>query len=403
MDNRVIVIGRNYSTSLGVIRAMGKAGYSTTIIKSVAKTPKSPTPELVSKYIEKFYCSSGEEEILRCLKKLADKNVKKLVIPTDDVCAAYLDEHYDKLSRYFYLPSLDGQQGKLTQLMDKYAQKSYVRACGLKCAESVVVEVTSDGKFSIPDEVVYPCYTKPLLSIGNPKGYIKRCDTKEELKALLEKVAKNGENRILVEEYLDIEAEYVVPGAAFAAGRSDEGNSAPQSDVIIPALIKKTKIGSGEHKGVTMMGVIAEESDAVSAVRKKLCKLLSDIKMTGLFDIELIYSRGEFYFNELNLRYGAAGYGITAAGVNLPGIYADYMLKGSVPAESKIRPGAGFVSEKVALDDFRAGFSSWSEYKKNLKSAEIRFIRSDDDPAPYKIYKKLEFKSRIRRIVNKIK
>ena len=45
----VIVIGRNYSTLLGVIRAAGSAGYNVKVLKLVRRIPKKASCELNSK------------------------------------------------------------------------------------------------------------------------------------------------------------------------------------------------------------------------------------------------------------------------------------------------------------------------------------------------------------------
>ena len=46
----VIVIGRNYSTLLGVIRAAGSAGYNVKVLKLVRRIPKKASCELNSKW-----------------------------------------------------------------------------------------------------------------------------------------------------------------------------------------------------------------------------------------------------------------------------------------------------------------------------------------------------------------
>ena len=45
---------------------------------------------------------------------------------------------------------------------------------------------------------------------------------------------------------------------------------------------------------------------------------VKSLHFCGLFDIDFYERDGVFYFNELNLRFGASGYAVTHSGINLP-------------------------------------------------------------------------------------
>lgn len=390
----IVVVGKNYCTSLGVIRAMGIAGYGVEVIRLVERMPKVLTPDLKSKYVVRYEyaLSDNEESVLKVLlERIADVSYKKLIIPTDDFCASLLDRNMERLKGFFIVPNAKGIPGGLTRCMDKSVQKELAKRKGLHAAKGWTIEISVDGKFQIPDSLVYPCYTKPQVSVGSPKSYIKKCNDIVELQNVMKGIAKHGKNVILVEEYLEIDNEYVVPGVACAG------------TAVIPAVIRKTKIGSGEHKGVTAMGQVLD-ADGMPLIKHTLSQLFLDIDLTGLFDVELIESKGLLYFNELNLRNGAAGFAVTVSGVNLPAILANYALRGLEPAMGlKVVSGRTFVSEKVQLEDYQAGCISWKEYKEQIEKSDFRFIDWKEDQNPVKAFEIIIIKTRIKQMIRKIK
>ena len=393
MSKAAVVIGRNYCVCLGVIRALGLAGYKVSVLRLLHSYDGDKSPEIASKYVEKVAQVSLDDEeaiIPALIESFSDPENKALVFSAgDDLVASLIDKNHERLSKYFLISSVDETPGELLRCMDKGVQKQIARKCGFYAADGVTIEIDNNGCYSIPDTIPFPCYVKPQVSFGSPKSYIKKCETKEELSELLDDISKHGSNTILVEEYLPIEKEYVIPGAS-CGGKA-----------IIPAFIEKKRIGSGAHKGVTGSGIIIDSAD-IPELKYKLCRLIEEVNLNGLFDVEVIFSGGKYYFNELNLRYGAAGYAITAAGVNLPAIFADYVLDGVIQESTPICTGVTFVNEKVVFDDCRNGYIPWREYKNDIKSADIRFIYSKDDPKPYKIYRVMVIKARIRRLINKL-
>ena len=84
-----------------------------------------------------------------------------------------------------------------------------------------------------------------------------------------------------------------------------------------------------------------------------LIKFVNSLGYEGLYDVDLIESvNGKMYFVEINMRFGASGYAVTKCGVNLPGMYADYMLTGKpLDMGCKVTPGKTFVSEKVLIEE----------------------------------------------------
>jgi predicted ATP-grasp superfamily ATP-dependent carboligase len=167
--------------------------------------------------------------------------------------------------------------------------------------------------------------------------------------------------------------------------------------VMCPGLIEATSGGQGARRGVAATGVSssAAGSEVISEdLMEKLRTFMKSTGYNGLFDIDLVETEdGSQYFLEVNLRYGASGYVLTCEGVNLPGIYADHMLKGvSVPDEEEITgifsegKKTSFVSEKVLMENYAEGAVTDEEFEAAIGAAEISFVRDDEDKRPYATY-----------------
>ena len=111
------------------------------------------------------------------------------------------------------------------------------------------------------------------------------------------------------------------------------------------------------------------------------------------------------YFVELNMRFGGSGYAITESGVNLPGMFADYMLLDKpIDKESKVEEtGKRFVSEKVLLEEYIKSRMTMSRYKEIMEDVDIHFIKSDEDPQPFKHFKKFYLIAALMRVFYKIR
>ena len=118
---------------------------------------------------------------------------------------------------------------------------------------------------------------------------------------------------------------------------------------------------------------------------------VGSLNFEGLYDIDMIQTTdGQIYFVEVNMRYGASGYAVTKCGVNLPGMFADYMLFGKpVDMNCKVTEyDKTFVSEKVLIEEYMKGRIPFSMVKKCMDEVDIHFIKNDEDPQAYDHFKK---------------
>lgn len=366
----IVVIGQNYCTSLGIIKALGEAGFRVEVGRRTIGKSHFSTPDMKSKYVDKaiyLHTGSDDEMIKSIIENFAPSYDRKIIIPTDDFCVALIDRYYDELSIYFILPNVKNKQGAVSRLMDKSLQNELAEKSGIKVASSLIIQISSKDNIVIPENTPYPCLIKPIESVGHPKSYIQKCENREELITKISKVAQKQDCSMLVEQFIDIEKEYTIPGIAIG------------DDVIIPAVIEKFRTGDGEHKGVTISGKV-RNSNIIGDIVGKLKAFVGGTGFQGIFDIELMQSKDELFFNEINLRNGAAGYSLTKSGINLPAMYVDY-LTNQIEQESQeqFTPELTFVNEKAALENYISGFCSFRTLIKTITNADIKFILISND------------------------
>lgn len=383
---RIIVIGRNYTSRLGMIRAVGKLGYEVIVISTVYKLPdgksKIKSIDFYSKYVKQylFALEPNREHLISVLLSIPqDKNQKDIIIPVDDYAASTIDLYLDKLKDCFLFPNIEGRQGAITRLMDKNLQKEIAKKSGLYVADGWSVDV-KHGQYSMPVDIHYPCFPKPQISFMGNKRCMKCCKNEAELRKSMDEVLRaNPDCPFIIEEYVSIEREYATLG--FSDGES----------VVLPAMIHLLRDGSGPHKGVTLQGQILPASQ-YEVFLSQIKQFIKNLHFVGLFDVDSYESNGKIYFNELNLRFGASGYAITASGVNLPELLINKLLDRTKQNPSDIGHTALFVNEKVALDEYTGYYIDKKDYQQYLSSAGITFIRSIEDKKPYRIFQKKERK-----------
>lgn len=391
MKNKVIILGGNYSSLLGMIRAIGKINCDITVIKTYAIRPTKEI-ESKSKYISKyFFVEAGNPKALLdlLLSKCTEVNSKPLLIPIMDDIAMSIDKYYDVLKDYFIMANVNETQGGIIKLMDKQIQKKIASKAGLHIAKGWEIEI-KNKKFHISESIEYPCFTKAQISVNGGKTFMRKCNNKTELQSLLEDVARRWECIVLVEQYKEIQQEYGVLGCCV------NGN------VYLPALITKISIGEGNHKGVTLQGKVSSLEKDMPELKIRLESFLKETKYTGLCDFDIYKAEGDIYFNEMNLRYGGFGYAVVGSGVNLPAIYVSSIFNTNNASLSLDIKNQICVSDKVNLEAFINNYISWKEYKQRKSNSNFRFLAANGDPKPAYEFRKKEVKERIKHYIKKI-
>ena len=387
-----IVMGSNYSTALGVIRSLGEGGYDVCIYAVTAKHNSIRTAAL-SRYVKQTiqHHNHNDQAIVEELISSFSGKEKPVILPTDDYTAVLLGRNQGLLRKHFSIPYLDHEQYTVEYLMDKSHQYEIAERFGLKIAKCYTIRY-ADGGYEIPDDLLFPCFLKPLLSIKGGKNGMLRVDTREELQEQLDVFLRNDlKADVLLQQYLDIKEEYSMSGICM-------GNT-----VIIPALLTKIQVAK-RKPGVTIFGRV-DRLDRIGDVKDKLFAMMGSLHYYGLFDLELFRCSDGYYFNEINFRSSSVCYIVTEAGMNLPAAIADFLRSGERPSEHKVAFGKYFISEKPAYEDRAIGYISKRRLAGYLKKADYFLMHNDNDSLPEKfyIYKRVRFAAswKIRSLIKK--
>ncbi len=384
------VMGRNYTARLCMIRAAGESGCDVILIQTNKRATRDLRIDRNSKFIKEWhYCPEPrKKELIELLLNYQSLSVPKLLLPTDDYTASLIDTHLDLLRPFFLMPHVNHEQGAMLRIMDKNYQKELASAVGMNTAKGWICNYTN-GHYSIPEDITYPCFTKPQESYnGQLKQYMKKCDDEEALKEHLSSIAHIYRRPILIEQFVNIDKEYAVLGLSV------------DDKSVIPAIIEMTS----KRLGQTATGKIYPIS-RIPGLQTHLENFMKKTRLTGIFDIDLYASGGKVFFNELNTRIGASGFALFSSIENLPKLFINYLLNGNYEAfisKSDFEEKC-FASEKVLREKYYAGELSFKEYKKSINEAEILSLKYDGDMGPYYEFSKMEKFLPIWRRLRKIK
>lgn len=391
MKQKVVIIGHSYSSRLSIIRSVAQMGCEVTVIvmtelKSDGKPVNKKPIDCYSKYVSHvYYClRKDKEDLIRILlEHCTDSQQKVVLFPDSDDTVVAIDNNRDLLAEHFSFPYICNGSGTMAYWMDKIHQKDMAQSVGLNVANGIVIDI-KDGAYLIPDDIAYPCYTKPLATMNGGKTGMHRCDNETELKNALNEyiTTKARTGHVLVEQYKEINTEYALLG--FSDGK----------DVVIPGMMQILVI-SKRYKGIALQGKVMP-IDGFKEVIDKFKQLVLRIGFVGVFDIDFYESGSKIYFCEMNLRFGGSGYAVTKMGVNLPAMMVRYFIGGDMPNMNKnIRGEAVYTNERMCFFDWLNGYITLDEYQRYIKTADIHFIQDNDDPQPQKAYQRAFFKQRM--------
>ena len=165
---RVVLLGHNWMSLLGLARALGSEGYEICVLRTGVTRSRNflrnlgKMPESKSKYVSEYKIDSAitDNQIIEILlNRFSVKGKKGILFPVDDRCAEIIDLNFDLLSPFYYMPNVNNQQGGVVKLMDKYYQKQLAMSVGLPVPAGWSVKI-EDGQYAIPEDVTFPCFVK---------------------------------------------------------------------------------------------------------------------------------------------------------------------------------------------------------------------------------------------------
>lgn len=391
MNPSVVIIGYGFATRLGLIRSLSHIANRISVI--MIEHDKSKPIDCYSKYVDAYYRSGNNEgNVMAILKqKCVDNSQKVIVIPTNDFSASVLDNNIEELKDHFLFPHIHYKPSAISEWMNKEKRKEAATNVGLNVAYSNNVEI-KDGKYDLPSGINYPCFTKTRACISTGyKHTLHRCNDEKELRSFLDYLGNKFQNiTIMVEDYKEISTEYAVVG--FSDGK----------EVTIPGVIEITMMAKGIYKGIACQGKI-KPIVGFEEVVDKFKKLILNIGFVGLFDVDFYLSEGQFYFGEINMRIGGSGYAVTKMGVNLPEMFVKSLLGDSIAdMEREIKASAVFSNERICLDNWYKGYLSTKGFYHILNTADISFLKDDNDKEPEIVFKRRLLMMGVKRAIKKV-
>lgn len=377
-NTQIIVLSRNYSTGLGVIRSLGMAGYNLDLIASVKKSGSSKICSS-SKYVNHaveikapdIRLDDGEAIVMELLSYPYNRD-NIILFPADDYTTSIIENYRHVLSDRFIMPRSD--KYSLIRLMDKTFQRKMAEEVGLHVPEEKHIDLRRE--IEIPQGIKYPVFVKPMDSVSGHKNEMAVVENEEALLAHLQKMQATFWNRVVVvQEYLNIKKEYDFSGICLG------------DKVIIPGILEKINIAQHE-RGVTMAGKMHAVSDIAVFKREiqKIVDLLGSFNYYGMFDMEMNLVGRTLYFGEVNFRSGGPNFAYTLSGVNLPSMLAK-ALKGEDFEITDINEfGKTYVYEKVAWEDYIHGYLTKEEMQEIIDGADFKLLENPHDPKPGAIF-----------------
>ncbi len=384
-----IVMGRNYAARLCMIRAAGGCGCDVVLIQTNRKATGDSKIDSKSVFVrECHFCPEPhKEELIKLLLSYQNEDRPRLLLPTDDYVASTIDANLDLLRPHFLMPHVNHSQGAMLRIMDKNHQKELASEVGMHTAKGWISNY-ENGQYSIPEGIIYPCFTKPQDSyMGQLKQYMIKCEDESELKSHLADIGKKYQRPILIEQYIHIEKEYAVLGVSF------------DDTSVIPAVIEMTS----KRLGQTATGIIYPIS-RIPGLQEHLMAFMKETRLTGVFDIDLYESGGKVYFNELNTRLGASGFALTYTIQNLPELFINHLLGKNDKEFKPVKefPEQSFASEKLLREMYYAGELSFREYKKRMDQVDILSLKYEGDMGPYREFARKDLVLPLWKIMRKI-
>lgn len=297
--NKVILIGGNHHNGLGLARSFGVNGIKPYGI--IVGEGAEHGFVRKSKYWAKTWVIKSDDEIVEfLLNAFQNEKEKPVVIPYSDGAAEEIDLNLDRLKEHFLLPSIGGQQGKIAELMDKQKQVEFAQTYGIPMAKSCVVDLND---IRLPEDMIYPCIVKPVVSAEGEKSDIRKCDTETQTVAYLQELREKGYHRFLVQEYLIYDTEYLMVGSI---SRQNQCWFNSKKIRVWPVVG-----GSSSCLQVTSENNVQEFFDEVR-------NAFGRVGYDGIFDVEALRVGEKIYLNEINWRNSGTIYSVFGSKVYYP-------------------------------------------------------------------------------------
>lgn len=356
-----IVFAMDHYNPLGLVRSLGENGINTIVIAEKSKTDISSYSRYTKEYIRVETVDEGYHVLM---ERFGHEDMLPFLLTCDDKTIEFLDRRYDEWDDKF-IGFNAGKKDRISEYMNKFNILELAKKHGLMTLDTVCVD-----KGVIPEGIEYPVITKSISPVvGGWKSDVHICSTPDELKAAYEKIRAS---KVIIQKYINKKNEYCIDG--FCA---DKGN-------IMFNAIESTYnyLITGYYSPYMTVRNFSQPE-----IGKALEGMMEEIGFEGIYSIEfLIDQDGQYYFSEVNFRNSTWSYASTCAGMNLPILWAQTMLSGSLPENSRKEIGENFNAMVEPIDyakRVKGGLATVGEWLKDFKQAKCAFYYNEDDIEPF--------------------
>lgn len=299
MKNIIIIVGGDHHNGLGLARIFGKHDFD---VHSYVITDSNVSWISKSRYIsvsKTFQTEKGAFDYIRDNYK--DGEFLPFLIPYSDGAACELDMRLNEFKDRFYVPSINGEQGKIARLMDKDKQYKFAQKNGIRMAKTFLVDL-SNVNYDEISTIPSPYILKPYISAHGDKKDICICNDNNELTKALKRFKQKKYDKVLLQEYLKIDYEIVIVGAIM------------KGDILFSA---NRVIRTHTKGGTNSFSQTIVDEDVLEKCKKILYKI-KDVGFNGLIDVEAFMIEGEIYLNEINWRNSGGVFRSINSGFDYP-------------------------------------------------------------------------------------
>ena len=354
--NQVIVFGNDHTNSLGVIQSLGLAGY-----KSIGLLFGDKTGYVkASKYTERIISGSNPQICIdELLKQSFETDSKIPIIACCDDAALTLDKNSDRLKNHFVFEYASNYTFDF--LFQKENQVKIATEVGFYVPKSWNLH----GVEQIPDDVIFPCIIKPLVSC---QGDIHICYTKEELEKKLGKLKYT--KQVLLQQYIDKDYEISILGCRLSDG-----------SCLLPVVEKKLSLYP-KNVGLSCFAEMQKLTD--KGIIDCITNLVNVIGYVGLFSVEMMHCKidGRFYFTEINLRNDGAESFVTKYGANLPLNHLEDLMGLPLTKQIEEKPGC-YIHDMHHLRSLLCGDISIFTWIKEIRKSKGFLMYYKEDKKPF--------------------
>lgn len=354
----VAVLCSDVINSLGLVRALGEAGYSVECFCYGTSTGYIIGSKYVSKGLSFKSCVDAIEYLV---KEYPVKNEKPVLFTIPDPPQYYVDLHQNDLSHKFVIFNA-GESGRVVYWMDKYNISSLAHKYGF----TVPWMIKMNKNDAVPWDINFPVFIKSANSTEGGKVDEGICYNNEELTSRIHNMTSN---QFIIMEYVKKVKEVNYFGIAIKDHVYIDYHDVRE---------RFPKDGYGYYNSFHRCDY--------DEFHQRMVDMMKETQYQGLFDVEfLVDEDGKKFFTEVNFRVDGEVYKLIP-GINLVDYWCKLVDISNDKLPERLKTGKDSFYG-ITEDDFRIsvlnGKINWAVWLYQFLKAEKRSLVNLKDSRPF--------------------